>query len=111
METQACETCHHKSHNVTLRQSKEVLCNSCWSGIPPYWPTYEDDQDQSDTEQKEDNEVDQSFRFIFSTPSLLAVSNNNLPSESGSANDDNTSGEMKNKDDSSSLRPIGLAWI
>ena len=105
MKTQACEKCHHKSHNVTLRQSEKVPCNSCWSGFPPYWPTYEDDQDQSDTEQEEDNEIDQSFGFSFSTPSLLAVSNNNLLSESGSANDDNTSGETKDKDDSSLLRP------
>ena len=65
----------------------------------------EDDQDQSDTEQEEDNEIDENFRFNFSTPSLLAVSNNNLPSKSGSANNDNTSGEMKDKDDCSSPGP------
>ena len=73
--------------------------------IPPYWPTYEDDQDQSDTEQEEDNERDQSFRLTFSALSLLAVSKNNLLSESGSANNDNTSGETKDKDDSSSSGP------
>ena len=105
MEAQTCEKCHHKSRDVTLKQSEEVLCNSFWSGFPPYWPSYKDDQDQSDTEQEEDNEIDQSFRFTFSTPSLLAVSNNNLPSESGSANNDNTSSETKDKDNSSSPRP------
>ena len=108
MEVQSCEKCRHKSHDVTLRQSEEVLCNSCWNGFPPYWPTYEYDQDQSDTEQEEDNEIDQSFKFTFSTPILLAVSNNNLPSKSGLQI--MTTPAVKGRTKTTALR-IGIAWI
>ena len=74
MEQQFCEKCHQSGIKVLLRQSEELLCSPCWKGWPPSWDINEEHQ-ELDVD-REEAQVDQSFRFTFSTPSIIEDINN-----------------------------------
>ena len=74
MEQQFCEKCHQSGIKVLLRQSEELLCSPCWKGWPPFWDINEEHQ-ELDLD-REEVQVDHSFRFTFSTPSMIKDINN-----------------------------------
>ena len=74
MEQQLCEKCHQSGIKVLLRQSEELLCSPCWKGWPPSWDI--DEKHQELDLDREEAEVDHSFRFTFSTPSIIEDINN-----------------------------------
>ena len=74
MEQQFCEKCHKSGIKVLLRQSEELLYSPCWKGWPPSWDINKEHQ-ELDLDRVE-AEVDHSFRFTFSTPSIIEDINN-----------------------------------
>ena len=73
MEQQFCEKCHQSGIKVLLRQSEELLCRLT-GGWPPSWDINEEHQ-ELDLD-REEAQVDHSFRFTFSTQSIIEDINN-----------------------------------
>ena len=66
LESQGCEKCH-RIGNATIRQSDDILCETCWNSevsVKTYPPSYILEEDQV-----EETDRDHSFRFSeFLTP-------------------------------------------
>ena len=66
LESQSCEKCH-RIENATIRQSDDILCETCWNSevsIKTYPPSYILEEDQV-----EETDQNHSFRFSeFLTP-------------------------------------------
>ena len=66
LESQSCEKCH-RIGNATIRQSDDILCETCWNpevSIKTYPPSYILEEDQV-----EETDQNHSFRFSeFLTP-------------------------------------------
>ena len=66
LESQSCEKCH-RIGNATIRQSDDILCETCWNSevsVKTYPPSYILEEDQV-----EETDQDHSLRFSdFLTP-------------------------------------------